>query len=308
MIRYRALAAILVALSLQLPAHAATAEPFSCRSRAADAHETVISETTLAGVPAILRVPRTIAKAPIVLWHGFGPPASERALMDTLPLDDVPAVKVYLGLPLFGRRAEPGGIEALKRRQQDDVALQVFEPIVVGAAKELPAVLKALQALGCASSGDRIGVFGFSAGGATTLFALAERDVPIAGAVVVNASTGLSASVAAYERATKISYAWSPAARALARRTDAAVRAHDIAAGHPALLIVQSAADAVVSPDNASALEAALRPHYAQRDAERLQLALEPDLTHDITAERGIALLRARVADWFNRYLDEGRR
>ena len=107
-------------------------------------------ETTLAGVPAIVRVPAKITKAPIVLWHGFGPPASEEALMDALPLDDVPAIKVYLGLPLFGKRAEAGGVEALKKRQETDVALRIFEPVVAGAAKELPAGVEALRNDGCA--------------------------------------------------------------------------------------------------------------------------------------------------------------
>jgi hypothetical protein len=41
-----------------------------------------------------------VTKPPIVLWHGLGPPASEGDLMSALPLDDVAAVKVYLGLPL----------------------------------------------------------------------------------------------------------------------------------------------------------------------------------------------------------------
>jgi hypothetical protein len=101
-------------------------------------------QTTLAGVPAILRVPKAIRKPPIVLWHGLGPPASESELMKALPLDDVPSVKVYLGLPLFGARAPSDGAESLARRQAEDYAYRIFEPVVVGAAKELPAVLKAL--------------------------------------------------------------------------------------------------------------------------------------------------------------------
>ena len=60
---------------------------------------------TLANVPAILRVPGTVTKPPIILWHGFGAPSSEGELMEALPLDEVPSVKVYLGLPLFGARA-----------------------------------------------------------------------------------------------------------------------------------------------------------------------------------------------------------
>jgi predicted esterase len=283
------------------------AAPFRCAERAQNPDAIVTAETTLAGVPAIVRVPKTITKAPIVLWHGFGPPASEAALAEALPLDDVPAIKVYLGLPLFGKRAEAGGIEALKRRQDADVAMRVFDPIVADAAKELPSVVKALQAAGCMKAGEPIGLFGFSAGGASALYALAEREVPIGTAVVLNASTGLSASIAAYERATKKSYAWSDAAHDLARRTDAVGRARDIAAGHPppAVLIVQGTDDAMLTPELATALHAALSPLYKGADADREQLMLLNGVTHNVTDPAAIDDLRKRIGAWFNRYLDD---
>jgi len=290
--------------ALVVSANAAAGEAFSCRTLVPHRDATITAETMLAGVPAIVRVPATVTKAPIVLWHGFGPPASEAALMDALPLDDVPAVKVYLGLPLFGKRAEPGGVEALKRRQETDVALQVFEPVVAGAAKELPSVLRSLQADGCAKSGERIGLFGFSAGGAAVLYALAERDVPIGTAVVLNASIGLSASVAAYERATGKGYVWSDAARDLAKRTDAVGRADAIAAGHPALLIVQGTSDAMLTPQLAKSLHSALAPLYEGRDADREQLMLLDGLSHNVTDAAGIDDLRRRIGGWFNRHLD----
>jgi len=290
--------------ALVVSANAAAGEGFSCRTLVPHRDATITAETMLAGVPAIVRVPATVTKAPIVLWHGFGPPASEAALMDALPLDEVPAVKVYLGLPLFGKRAEPGGVEVLKRRQETDVALQVFEPVVAGAAKELPSVLRALQADGCAKSGERIGLFGFSAGGAAVLYALAERDVPIGTAVVLNASIGLSASVAAYERATGKGYVWSDAARDLAKRTDAVGRADAIATGHPALLIVQGTSDAMLTPELAKSLDAALAPLYAARDADREQLMLLEGLSHNVTDAAGIDDLRRRIGGWFNRHLD----
>ena len=285
---------------------AAAVDAFTCKTRAQNADAVVTVETTLAGVPAILRVPKTITRAPVVLWHGFGPPANEQALMDALPLDDVPAIKVYLGLPLFGKRAEAGGVEALKRRQSTDVASLVFEPVVAGAAKELPTALKALQAIGCMRSGEKIGLFGFSAGGAAVLYALAERDVQIGSAVILNASTGLSASIAAYEHATGKTYAWTDASRALARRTDAVGRARDIAAGHPppALLIVQATADATVTPELATALHAALEPVYKRTDAQREQLVLESGMSHNVTDAASIGQLRKVVGEWFDRYLD----
>jgi predicted esterase len=290
--------------ALVVSANAVAGEAFSCRTLAPHRDAVTTAETTLAGVPAMVRVPATVTKAPIVLWHGFGPPASEAALMEALPLDDVPALKVYLGLPLFGKRAEAGGVDALRRRQETDVALRVFEPVVAGAAKELPSVLKALQEEGCAKAGEQIGLFGFSAGGAAVLYALAERDVPIGTAIVLNASIGLSASVAAYERATGKSYAWSDAARDLARQTDATGRARDVAAGHPALLIVQGTSDTMLTPELATSLQGALAPLYRGRNADREQLMLLDGLSHNVTDAAGIDDLRRRIGGWFNRYLD----
>jgi predicted esterase len=290
--------------ALVVSANAVAGEAFSCRTLAPHRDAVTTAETTLAGVPAMVRVPATVTKAPIVLWHGFGPPASEAALMEALPLDDVPALKVYLGLPLFGKRAEAGGVDALRRRQETDVALRVFEPAVAGAAKELPSVLKALQEEGCAKAGEQIGLFGFSAGGAAVLYALAERDVPIGTAIVLNASIGLSASVAAYERATGKSYAWSDAARDLARQTDATGRARDVAAGHPALLIVQGTSDTMLTPELATSLQGALAPLYRGRNADREQLMLLDGLSHNVTDAAAIDDLRRRVGGWFNRYLD----
>lgn len=288
-------------LALGFSANAAADGAFSCRTH----HDaTITAQTTLAGVPAVVRVPATVTKAPIVLWHGFGPPAGEAALMDALPLDDVPAVKVYLGLPLFGKRAEAGGVDALRQRQETDVALRVFAPVVAGAAKELPAVIEALQKDGCAIAGEKIGLFGFSAGGAAVLYALAERDVPIGSAVVLNASIGLSASVAAYERATGKTYAWTHAARDLAQRTDAIGRARDIAAGHPAVLIVQGTNDTLLTPELATSLDAALAPFYKEHDADREKLMLLDGLSHNVTDAAGIDDLRHRIGDWFNRHLD----
>ena len=146
---FRSIVSLLVAFAA---VNASAADAFSCSALDAHRDHVVTAETTLGDVPAIVRVPPKISKAPIVLWHGFGPPSSEAALMEALPLDDVPAIKVYLGLPLFGKRAEAGGVEALKRRQESDVALNVFEPIVAGAAKELPHVIAALRTRGCVDS------------------------------------------------------------------------------------------------------------------------------------------------------------
>jgi predicted esterase len=258
-----------------------------------------VATVTLDGVPAVLRVPPQVTQPPVLLWHGFGPPESEEKLMSALPLDEVPAVKVYLGLPLFGSRAPAGGMQDLARRQQEDVALQVFEPIVIGAVKELPKVVKALAEGGCMRAGEPVATIGFSAGGAAVLAALAERRVPINAAVTLNASTGLSESVGAYERATGRSYEWSQRSRALAARSDAVKRAADIARGTPALLLIHGADDPMLRLESAQKLYDALRPLYMRAGAEsRLQLNIVAGLQHAIAPPSTAQSLNERIGRW----------
>jgi pimeloyl-ACP methyl ester carboxylesterase len=282
-------------------AEGAPSHAFSCRGRA-DADQAGKSiETTLAGVPAIVRVPRRIARPPIILWHGFGPPASESALADALPLDDVPAIKVFLGLPLFGKRMPAGGAAELGRRQHEDFATLLFEPTVLGAANELPAVVGALRDRGCLRADERIDLFGFSAGGAAVLFALAEHAVAVDRSVVINASTGLGASVEALERATNKPYAWTPDSRALALRSDATGRAADIAASvPPALLIVQGADDKTLDPQRALALYNALEIAYGSANAGRVQLALVTGMAHPWLDAASLDDVRRLIASWFD--------
>lgn len=282
----------------------AWSDDFNCASPPSTTDSPLVITTTLAGAPALVRVPGRVTKPPIILWHGFGPPDSERGLMDALPLDEVPAVKVYLGLPMFGARTLPDG--ELVRRQKKDLGTLVFEPVVMGGAKELLAVVRALEQRGCMRSGAAIGLFGFSAGGAAVLYALAEADVRIGAAVTLNASTGLSASVKAYERATKGSYEWTDTTRRLAHRSDAVSRAKDIAAGEPppALLIVHGAEDAMLTPSVAVTLHEALRPLYAEANAsQRLQLTVVPGLAHAWVDTGNVEALRSSIAAWFHTYL-----
>ena len=295
---------LIAALSFVLPAMALASSPDAAGTCAPATSRNAVRSiaTELAGVPARIRVPRHVSMPPIVLWHGFGPPASEDALEAMLPLDEVPAVKVYLGLPMFGKRApkDPG---LLARRQKQNLATGVFEPVVMGAARELPRVVDALRRQGCLQPGQGIGLFGFSAGGAAALYALAERDVPVQAAMVLNASTGLSASVAAYEHVTGKAFAWTPQTRALAQASDAVVRAADIARGTPALLIVQGAHDGVVDANDARSLYRALAPHYEGDAAARLRLDIVDGLPHVIKNPDDVTRVRALASAWFLRFM-----
>lgn len=223
-----------------------------------------------------------------------------------MPLDEVPAVKVYLDLPLFGERAPPGGVDELIRRQTEDFASLLFKPSVVGAADELSAVVSELRYNGCMLVSDKIGVFGFSAGGTTALIALMQKQVHIGVAVTVNASTGLQESIEAYERAAKRKYTWTTAARTIARDTDALAHAKDIARGtpSPALMIIQGKDDTTLDPNRASALYDALLPYYEEAgNTDRLDLRVVPGTDHDWTTASTASQIQGSIAAWFNRFL-----
>lgn len=295
-VRLGALALLLVGSSSM--ASATTADTrFDCEGAGRVAP--TIVHATLNGVPAVLRLPTHIAQAPIILWHGFGPPANEEAMMTALPLDDVPAVKVYLGLPLFGARAPAGGMQELARRQSEDVGLEVFKPVVAGAAEELPAAVAALVEHGCMKAGSAIRLVGFSAGGAAALYALSLGRVSIDAAVLLNPSTGLSDSVQAYQQATGKTYAWSPASRELARQTDAAAHVADIARHRPALLFLQGTNDAVLDASAVSSLCDGLKPLYGDQ-AARLQCQPLDGMSHQWAADpASLATVRKAISAWF---------
>ena len=259
--------------------------------------------TSLNGVPAILRAPKLVSRPPIVLWHGFGPPASEADLMKALPLDEVPSVKVYLGLPLFGARAPTASEESLAQRQAEDYGSRIFEPVVLGAAHELPAVVAALRQMKCLGDEDRISLFGFSAGGAAVLSTLIESQVPVRSVVVINAPIGLNASIEAVESATRHPYVWTRRTRDLALRTDAVRHATEIASSNPLpmLLLINGADDALVPPSGSMLLFHALEPLYHEKGGDgRLATLLLPGVTHDWTGPPGLTDVRAKVASWFN--------
>ena len=173
----------------------------------------------------------------------------------------------------------------------------------MGAANEIEQLVDALQAAGCMRVRAPIGLVGFSAGGAAVLVALAERRIPIDAAVTINASTGLSDSVEAYERATKQAYTWSTASRALAARSDAAVRAGEIAQGTPALLILHGKQDRVLAATRAGQLYDALRPLYvAARSPQRLRFDAVDVLAHGLGDAQALGYVRDSIASWFNRH------
>lgn len=293
-------------VALMLTAPHAWAENHLCHPYGTSTQAVTTLEMTLNGIPATLRIPDQQTKAPIILWHGLGPPKSPLELMQALPLDDVPALKIYLGLPLSGSRAPVETADSLANRQAKDFATLLFQPVVLGAAAELKSAIQALQHLGCIASGEKIGLFGFSAGGTAALVALADRNSELSAVVTLNAPIGLTDNIHALEQATGTRYQWTSPAGDLRKRSDVIHRPRAIASGSPppALLQIHGAKDPIVAGAGSRALYDELRPIYEHAGySERLGLIDSIEATHSWTQDPARRNIATAVAHWFLKYL-----
>jgi pimeloyl-ACP methyl ester carboxylesterase len=271
---------------------------------------------TAAGVPYVALPPAHPAPAAgtaplVVAWHWQDPPRSAAAMAAALPLDELPAWKVYLDLPMHGERQLPGGLDDFYRLGFEDAVLKVFRPSVIGAAEEFPAALAELREKLPVDDGP-VGLLGGSVGAAVAQLVLAEHDVPVAAAALVSPAIQLSEVVAYNERNFDITYQWSAASRAVAARIDFITRAAEIADRdpQPAVLLVNGADDDPTFHDQAERLSAELRNRYARPDhVERVMI---PDMGHPLAEQPGIepapqipaaARVDKVVTGWFRRYL-----
>lgn len=247
----------------------------------------------------------------IIAWHLNDPPRSAAAMAAALPLAAVAAWRVYLDLPMHGRRQLPGGLEEFMALGYQDAVLNVFEPEVTQAVDEFPAVLAELRARLPVTSGP-IGVAGASVGALPAQLVMAGGAAQVSAAALISPVIQLAEVVAANERRFGVSYPWSQASRAVAARFDFAARAGEIAAAdpQPAVLLVTGAEDDPAFPQQAERLASALRQHYA--DPERVSLVSIPGMKHAFAEEPGIEpapqtpeaeLVEAATTSWFGRYL-----
>ena len=254
-------------------------------------------EGVAAGVPYVVLPPETDRPdAPtVVAWHLNDPPRTERAMAAALPLAGLDAWRVYLGLPLSGARTPPGGLEKLG---YEDAVLEVYGPIVFGAAEEFPAALEQLRTehgLG----GGRLGLLGGSIG------ALVAQEVAATTAVdavaLVSPVIRLRPLVVANSRRYGFDYAWSPASEEIAARVDFVARAGSLTAPTQIVVGENDSPDGILEP--AAALHAALPGSV---------LETVPGLEHALAAEPGTdpapqtaeaAAVDRIVARWFRRWL-----
>jgi dienelactone hydrolase len=263
---------------------------------------------TAAGVPFTALPPAVAGPAPLlVTWHMMDPPRTNAAFAAALPLHDVPAWRVHLGMPLSGERSLPGGDAAFFELARRDTMLAYLDPIVRQAADEFPAALAELRERLPVDDGP-IGVVGGSLGGAVALRILARREIPVAAAAVVNAAIRIRSVVGLVEDVTGTPYSWHEESRRVADRLDFVARAGDVAG--PPLLVVSGELDHPALRTDAAELADALRERYAE--PEHVALVEIPGLAHPLAEHPGLEpapqLPTAKAVDdamteWFLRHL-----
>jgi acetyl esterase/lipase len=154
-----------------------------------------------------------------------------------LPLHDVDAWRVYLGLPpkrvpSRGRRSR--GVLALGH----DAVLKLYGPIVRQAIDEFPAALAKLRGEHGVGEGA-IAFVGGSVGALVALGLVAAGELPIAAGELVSPALRLASIVAANERRFAVTYPWSDDWREVAAELDFLARVPELArGGMPTLLVV----------------------------------------------------------------------
>jgi pimeloyl-ACP methyl ester carboxylesterase len=247
----------------------------------------------------------------IVAWHLNDPPRSAAAMASALPLAGVPAWRVYLDLPMHGRRQLPGGLDEFMQLGYEDAVLKAFEPQVTQAVAEFPGVLAELRGR-LPLTDAPIGLVGASIGTLPAQLVIAEGAARVAAVALISPVIQLAEVVAANERRFNVSYPWSDASRAVASRFDFVARAPEIAARdpQPALLLITGAQDDPAFPLQTQRLHSELRQRY--KDPERLRRMSIPGMKHGFATEPGIEhapqtteaqLVDAATTDWFRRYL-----
>ncbi|WP_199434532.1 alpha/beta hydrolase [Qaidamihabitans albus] len=232
-----------------------------------------------AGVPFVALPPRNgTGPAPLVItWHLMDPPCTEDAMAAALPLADVPAWRVHLGLPFFGSRMPEGGFEAIFGLAAEDYVQKLFEPVVTQAAREFPAALAELRTKLSIAEGP-VTVVGGSAGGAVALLLLAETGLDLGAAALISPVVQLGPVVAAGEREHGVIYPWTETSRAVADRFDFVRRAGELP--DVPLLVVSGADDDIAFREPARLL--------CERLGERAMLATIEGMGHGIAEPPGV--------------------
>ncbi|MCX4671100.1 alpha/beta hydrolase [Streptomyces sp. NBC_01381] len=254
---------------------------------------------TAAGVPFTALPPAGGGTAPlIVTWHMLDAPRSDAAFAAALPMSEVPAWRVHLGMPMCEARMVDGSMDAGLALLREDVLMSYLHPFVRQAAEEFPAALASIRAQLPVDDGP-IGVLGGSLGGAVALRILTDTEIPVFAGAVVNAAVRMRSVVGLFPGG----YPYDAESEKAVDSLDFVAKAGAIA-GRVPLLVVSGERDHPGLRADASDLVDAL--------GERSELLSIPGLAHPLAEEPGIEpapqLPVAREVDagltrWFRRRL-----
>lgn len=254
---------------------------------------------TAAGVPFTALPPADNGAAPlIVTWHMLDAPRSNAAFAAALPMNDLPAWRVHLGMPMCGARMVDGSMAAGLELIRKDALMSYLYPFVRQATEEFPAALASIRAQLPVDDGP-IGVLGGSLGGAVALRILADSEIPVFAGAVVNAAIRMRSVVGLFPG----DYPYDAESEKAVDSLDFVAKA-GVIAGRAPLLVVSGELDHPALRADALHLVDALR--------ERSELLSIPGLAHPLADEPGIEpapqLPLAREVDaglttWFRRHL-----
>nr|WP_042196194.1 prolyl oligopeptidase family serine peptidase [Kibdelosporangium sp. MJ126-NF4] len=253
---------------------------------------------TAAGVPYTALRPSVDTDALVVSWHMIDAPRTDAAFAAALPLNDVPAWRVHLGMPFCGARMVDGSMDEVYRLARRDGVLDYFAGFTNQAVDEFPAALAEVRQQLSIGDGPLF-AFGGSLGGLVVL--QNATKVEFKAAAVVNALIRVRTGVALLEGITETPYTWTDESAAAADALDFVARAGDL--GDTPLLVVSGEDDYPVFQVDAKNLTDAL-PNG--------ELATIPGLAHPLADEPGIEpapqlpiakVVDERLTQWFVKHV-----
>jgi hypothetical protein len=228
-----------------------------------------------AGVPFTALPPAHGGPAPlIVTWHMLDAPRSDAAFAAALPMDDLAAWRVHLGMPMCGARMVDGNMDAGLELMRKDVLMSFLYPFVRQASAEFPAALASVRAQLEIEDGP-IGVLGGSLGGAVALRILADTDIPVFAGAVVNAAIRLRSVVDVFPG----DYPYDAESAQAVDTMDFIAKAAIIGGRAPLLVVSGELDDPGLRADAFRLVEAS---------GERSELVSIPGLAHPLADEPGI--------------------
>jgi pimeloyl-ACP methyl ester carboxylesterase len=204
-------------------------------------------------------------------------PRSVAAFAAALPLDGLDAWKVYLGLPTFGARSPPGGVDEVMKLLAADAPGLVHGPVHSQAAEEIPAAWADLcRTLGIGADVS-VGLVGGSMGAAIASEVLARGTSGATAAVLVSPLLQLRPMIDAASPQFG-GYDWTDAGTAAAEQLDYEARASELVASGAAIRIIVGADDEQAIVSSALTVAAAIGADVQLLDGMEHALAEEPGI------------------------------